>query len=160
MQVLAVLPELPPEERYKEEAAHQSQLQPQYVVPQYPIHPQLSAVPPTIKTFSEEVPRSPIGEVPEVHAARQAHLKAYKEAAANLPHLAQHYQDPVTTTTQTPNWVYQQHQTVPTTVQHPGLVYQQYLVHQQQAVGHVVQDTPEVARAKAEHAAAVAAALG
>lgn len=147
---MAVLPELPPEERYKEESSHQ----PQYVVPQY--HPQLSAVPPTIKTFSEEIPRSPIGEVPEVHAARQAHLKAYQEAAASLPRLVdntvQHYQVPVTTTTQTPNWVY--------SAQHPGLVYQQYLVHQQQAVGHVVQDTPEVARAKAEHAAAVAAALG
>lgn len=153
---MAVLPELPPEEHYTEGVAHQ--IQPQYVVPQYPIHPQLSAVPPTIKTFSEEIPRSTIGEVPEVHAARQAHLKAYQEAAANLPRLidntALYYQVPVTTTTQTPSWLYQQHQ------QHPGLVYQQYLVHQQQAVGHVVQDTPEVARAKAEHAAAVAAALG
>lgn len=144
LQVLAVLPELPPEERYKEESVTNQ------IVPQPTIHQQLSAVPPTIKTFSEEIPRSPIGEVPEVHAARQAHLKAYQEAAATLPRLVE-----VTTTIQPPNWVYQQHQVPVTTSQHPGLVYQQYL-----AVDHVVQDTPEVAKAKAEHAAAVAAALG
>ncbi|KAH0999245.1 uncharacterized protein LOC125502535 [Dendroctonus ponderosae] len=138
-EVLAVVPVLPPEERYiPGPIYHQPSLPPQghpFVQPVYLPHFNPTEAP-TLRNRiipAEQVPRSPLGEVPEVQAAREAHFRAYHEVAAKLPKL-------VETTTGHGEWYH-----VPAPI--PGLV-------------QVVQDTPEVARAKAEHAAAVAAVLG
>ncbi|XP_060530337.1 uncharacterized protein LOC132704387 [Cylas formicarius] len=109
--VLAVLPELPPEERYRmtglplpvilqlmQQAREQLHIpvhhQPTLLHPAVephlqPVHHRLDQVEhqplrTTFTQFAEEIPRSPIGEVPEVHAARLAHLKAYQEVQSAL----------------------------------------------------------------------------
>lgn len=92
-QVLAVLPVLPPEDRYRTQPnlvpqipVHQHHhVQPQVVQPQAQVLQPQAQVVPQFTQFAEEIPRSPIGEVPEVAAARAAHLKAFQEAQAALP---------------------------------------------------------------------------
>ncbi|EFA02545.1 hypothetical protein TcasGA2_TC008250 [Tribolium castaneum] len=91
-QIRAILPELPPEDTAEEEPNVVPQPRPVVPVPQ--VHPQVvPQVPqprpvdvPQVRVvpqqLAEEVPRSPLGEVPEVEAARKAHLAAILEAVA------------------------------------------------------------------------------
>ncbi|KAL3267091.1 hypothetical protein HHI36_011231 [Cryptolaemus montrouzieri] len=162
VQVLKVLPPLPPQERYQMTGIPLVQPQqpiynnvpvqqpiynnvpvqqpvykniPNYV-PNQPIHTS-----PQFQQFAEEIPRSEIGEVPEVDAARKAHLAAYEEAKRILPKLD---------TTNT-NYV------IPV-VQQPQYQNQQWQYNLPQSV--LPADTPEVAAAKLEHMRLFAAALG
>ncbi|CAH0561156.1 unnamed protein product [Brassicogethes aeneus] len=107
--VLAVLPTLAPEVRYQkngillpqhpqpiqqqpfqqqpiqQQPFPQQTFQPDYqqpIVEPQPVHNS-----PQFTQFAEEIPRSRIGEVPEVHAARVAFLKAYQDTLASLPPL-------------------------------------------------------------------------
>lgn len=120
-QVEAILPKLPPEIRYQmtgivnpvvpqQQPLHiQNQIVPQQrafvpnqnivqhpnLVPQTNVQQQAIHTSPQFTQFAEEIPRSPIGEVPEVHAARVAHLAAHNQVRHALPVLPQTTERPV-----------------------------------------------------------------
>ncbi|KAK9869937.1 hypothetical protein WA026_006036 [Henosepilachna vigintioctopunctata] len=150
-EVLAILPTLSPEERYIQSettqnpvqnnwSSHEVQyqnVQPQYHTeqPHFQNHPQQIPTEAKIKEFAEDIPRSELGETPEVHAARLAHLKAREEISKNLPQLDTNYQTRV------------------------GDQQWYYNPLQKSQVNVFPTDTPEVAAAKQEHLRLYAAAL-
>ncbi|CAH0561157.1 unnamed protein product [Brassicogethes aeneus] len=103
---------------------------------------------PGFEKFAEDIPRSPLGEVPEVSAARKAHLEAVAHFNSILPPL-----ESQTAQTQQPQLA---PQFIPRAPQQPAFVPQpqapQFVPAMVNLVNGFVQDTPEVARAKAEHA--------
>ncbi|XP_044255197.1 uncharacterized protein LOC123005481 [Tribolium madens] len=96
-EIRAILPELPPEDTVEEELTVPVIPEARHVLPEIPQsrpvvrvdhvpqvepHFEQSKTGQVPQQLAEEIPRSPLGEVPEVEAARKAHLKAILEAVA------------------------------------------------------------------------------
>ncbi|XP_045480191.1 PAX-interacting protein 1-like [Harmonia axyridis] len=101
---------------------------------------------PQFTKFAEDIPRSELGEVPEVAAARKAHLAAFEEIRKLLPKLEETTTQAVEVSTQKPQVVEQQTKIVTPDFQ---LVQQQPQVFTQQTqaapqVPQVVYQQPQV----------------